>query len=281
MIKILVCTDFSTNSKAGIRFALELSHQIACELIFCYIMELMKPVSWSEEKYKHFIRHYEKKKSGELKFFVKRISKSSGIVLQNEHYLIGTGMEPTDAIMQCAKTSHAHYICMSTNGAGVYKKIIGTTASALITNAKIPVFVVPHGYRHKPISSLFFPIDLEDPGYELRTLNRLIKGLQIPLNLCHYDIHNNRKAAAQKMEKLASSYDSDRLKFEVKSYHLQWSLMEHIRWDLRHLKPSLMVLFTRQNLNWFDRLFLSSKTAELSFDTRTPMLVYKKRVLNK
>ena len=46
MKKILVTTDFSANSKAGVRFAIQLASQIKCELIFYHILETLKSNAW-------------------------------------------------------------------------------------------------------------------------------------------------------------------------------------------------------------------------------------------
>jgi len=46
--------------------------------------------------------------------------------------------------------------------------------------------------------------------------------------------------------------------------------------DIRKSRPSMVAMFTKQNRDWFERLFVSSKTAQLGFDTKTPLLVFKK-----
>lgn len=42
------------------------------------------------------------------------------------------------------------------------------------------------------------------------------------------------------------------------------------------LKPDLLILFTRLGRSWYERLLLSSKSAELSFTSRVSLLIYKK-----
>lgn len=49
MEKLLVTTDFSTNSKAGIRFALQLQSQSNCSLVFYHAISVSKPTSWSDK----------------------------------------------------------------------------------------------------------------------------------------------------------------------------------------------------------------------------------------
>ena len=54
-MKILVTTDFSTNSKAGIRFALQLAAQMPCKLVFYHIVELLTPTSWGKNETAQFV----------------------------------------------------------------------------------------------------------------------------------------------------------------------------------------------------------------------------------
>jgi len=48
--------------------------------------------------------------------------------------------------------------------------------------------------------------------------------------------------------------------------------------SIRKFKPSIVVLFTKQNRDWFERLFLSSKSADISFDTKKPLLIIPKKI---
>ncbi|MBK7667050.1 MAG: universal stress protein [Sphingobacteriaceae bacterium] len=46
-MKIIVTTDFSTSSKSGIRFALQLAAQTKCELTFYNVFEGVENNSWN------------------------------------------------------------------------------------------------------------------------------------------------------------------------------------------------------------------------------------------
>ena len=48
MDKILVTTDFSPNSKAGLRFAIQLATQHKYELTFFHSYYILKPTSWND-----------------------------------------------------------------------------------------------------------------------------------------------------------------------------------------------------------------------------------------
>jgi hypothetical protein len=47
MSKVLVTTDYSSNSKAAIRFAIQFAAQLKCELVFYHIYEGLSDDSWN------------------------------------------------------------------------------------------------------------------------------------------------------------------------------------------------------------------------------------------
>ena len=54
------------------------------------------------------------------------------------------------------------------------------------------------------------------------------------------------------------------------------SLITDIETAVKKIKSSMMIMFTEQNRNWFQKIFLSSKSAEYSFNAKVPLLVYNK-----
>ena len=54
------------------------------------------------------------------------------------------------------------------------------------------------------------------------------------------------------------------------------SLVADIEVVVKNMQPSIMIMFTEQNRNWFDKIFLSSKSAEYSFHAKVPLLVFHK-----
>jgi nucleotide-binding universal stress UspA family protein len=46
---LLVTTDFSSNSKAGIRFAIQLAKQTGCHLVFYHVIDRLTPTMWTKD----------------------------------------------------------------------------------------------------------------------------------------------------------------------------------------------------------------------------------------
>ena len=54
------------------------------------------------------------------------------------------------------------------------------------------------------------------------------------------------------------------------------SLIENLQSQIRKTKPSVVTMFINQQRALFDKIFLSGKAEELSFETKVPLLVFNK-----
>lgn len=275
MEKILVTTDFSTNSKAGIRFAIQLASQTNSELIFYNVILILKPTVWSILKWDNYAASEIDKHQKKLKKFIQAIYKTSNLAEPNYKCVSEVATEIDAQIISYAKRIKANYICMSTKGAGNIEKIFGTNASSLITSSPIPIVIVPHTYRIKPITSIWYASDFENLKPELTAVTKFNQELQSYLNITHYYMVNISEDG-KKTETIIAKNQSEKVLFNFIKRNIEYSLVQQIQKDVKKLKPSLLVLFTKQNRSWFERWFLSSKTAELAFDLKTPMLVFRK-----
>jgi nucleotide-binding universal stress UspA family protein len=276
MEKILVTTDFSTNSKAGIRFAIQLASQTNSELIFYNVIQILKPTVWSVLKWNNYAAEEIESHQKKLKKFIQAIYKTSNLEEPNYKCVSEVATEVDEQIVSFAKKIKANYICMSTKGAGNIQKIFGTNASALITSSPIPVVVVPHTYRIKPITSIWYASDYENLKPELTAVTKFNQELQAHINITHYYMANIFEDE-KKTKTIIAKNQSEKVQFNSIKRNIGYSLVQQIQTDVKKLKPSLLVLFTKQNRSWFERWFLSSKTAELTFDLKTPMLVFRKK----
>jgi nucleotide-binding universal stress UspA family protein len=276
MNKILVTTDFSANSKGGIRFALQLAKQTKCKLVFFNTQDLPKPTRWSEEKYNAYATVELKKTHARLMQFVNGVSLQTGLKAKEAQFVVMEGNEVSRSVIDYAKQIKANYICMSTRGAGVLKKLVGTHASFLLTTSPVPVMVVPKNYRISPIGHILYSSDMDNLSRELKKVISFAKPLKAKVSVYHYDFLLPLKETQMKLEKKAAKYKFSTVKFHFDKLHIEDSLASHLQKDIRKTKPSLVALFTNQNRGWFDKLFLPSKSAAISFDTKTPLLVYKK-----
>lgn len=278
MTKILVTTDFSVNSKKGVLFAMQLAKQTQCELIFYNVVKIFRPTIWDNVYYEEFEIKEITRSQKFLEKFISDLFLKTKITNVTYKCVCEVAMVASNQIIGYAKTSKAHYICVSTVGEGKLNQLFGTTASELITFSPTPVIIVPQNYRIKTINSLFFASDFKNFDAEFKKIEQFTIPLRAILNVYHYDYSSFLEINNNKFSKLIKNHESKNIHFHLRPLDSGTPLLDHLEKDILIAKPSMVVVFTKQNRNWFNRMFLSSLSAELAFDTKTPMLVFKKRM---
>lgn len=278
MNKIVVATDFSANSKKGILFAIQLATQTNCELIFYNVVTIFRPSIWDNVYYGQFEMDELERSQKFIEKFILDILHQNKISKINYKCVCEVGMVASNQIIEYAKTSNAKYICVSTIGEGKLNQLFGTTASELIAFSPTPVLIVPKKYRTKPINSLFFASDFKNFEEEFKKIEKFTNPLEAKLNVYYYDYNSFFELNKNKFSKLIKNHEAKKIKFNFRPLDSGLPLLQHLESDISKAKPSIVVLFTRQNRNWFSRLFLSSLSVELAFDTKTPMLVFRKHI---
>jgi nucleotide-binding universal stress UspA family protein len=276
MKKILVITDFSSNSKAGIRFAIQLANQEFFELIFYNVNVPLAIDAWTQIDYNNARDSENSSLKNQLNQLVKRIYKQTKKNIGKIDCVVENNAEIDASIIAYAKKRNVDFICMSTRGGGIADKFMGTNASSLITTSPIPLIVVPHTYRMKPLKSVLYASDMENIGMELKQVEKFASLFDASIGVYNYDYFMEEDDVKSKFRKIADKYNSAKVTFHFKKLYAEVPLLNQLQDDIRKSKPSIIAMFTKQDRSWFERLFLSSKTAELGFDTKTPMLVFRK-----
>lgn len=276
MKKILVTTDFSNNSKAGIRFAIQMANQALCELIFYTVIELSDRSVPTDQNYIDLSVLDIETHQDQLRKFVLAIYKQAGKKVGKVDWIIDNQSDIDSSIIAYAQKCNADYICMSTRGGGIADKFMGTNASSLITTSPVPLIVVPHTYRMKSLKTILYASDIEKIGTELKSVEKFASPFDATIAVYNYDYFLEEDEVQSKLKMIANKYTSDKISFHFKKLYAEVPLLNQLQDDISKSKPSIIVMFTKQNRNWYERLFLSSKTAALGFDTKTPMLVFRK-----
>jgi len=274
---ILVPTDFSVNSKAGIRFAVQLAKQARISLVFYHCVPYLKPTRWSDARYDAYVKEEKEGARKRMVSFINAIYQNTGARRSRIEYAIEQSSDVQTAIMDYALQIRATAICMGTRGAGRFKKILGTHASGIINTSSIPVFVIPKNYRRSVVKHVLYSSDLNQIGAELNQVRNFAKLLKAKISVYHYDYLADVEEARKKLEKVAERYKHADIKFRFQKFNVDKSLAQHLEKDVQRSKASLAVLFTDQKRGWFDKLFLPSKSAEFVFDSKVPLLIFPKK----
>jgi len=275
--KILVTTDYSVNSKAGIRFAIQLASEHSFSLIFLHVIELLIPTKWNDVKARvrsdEVIRH----EQGKLERFVRNTYKESNAKAGRFECVVRYGAPVSTAIIDYALERKANFICMGTRGAGRIRRIIGTHTSAVIKHSSSPVFAVPRNYKRTPVTHILYASDFADIRNELKQVKLFAMQVRSRISVLHYDYFLQIKEAKAEFEKYSLANETSNVKFYLQKFDWEESLAAHLRSAIRKFKPSVVALFTKHDRNWYQRVFLSSKSADVSYDTKKPILVFPKR----
>jgi nucleotide-binding universal stress UspA family protein len=276
MNTILVTTDMSPNSKAGLRFAIQLASQHKYELTFFHSYYILKPLSWSKE----IADNYEKKHSGkiarELERFVTSVYKAMGLKPRAINCVIKSSVDTDENIMEYARDNKFSFICISTRGAGKLKKMFGTNTSTLIQKSTVPIIAVPYKHRVSKISNVLYATDLLNLDEELSRVVDFAKPLKAKVELLHFHYPAEMTDNEKVMNEAVKRFSKHSIKLHLKRFNLTESLLTNIEAAVKRSKPGIMVMFTEQNRSFFAKLFNSSLSAEYSFHSKVPLLVYNK-----
>ncbi|WP_431209511.1 universal stress protein [Puia sp. P3] len=87
-IRILVPTDLSPASRAGVRYAIQWSLHQPADLVFCYVVNILKPPSWSDNRYNAYAKSMRARYMRELRRFVTLTSNRMGVHPRNASHVL-------------------------------------------------------------------------------------------------------------------------------------------------------------------------------------------------
>lgn len=276
-MKLLVTTDFSANSKGAIRFARTLSKQTGnIEVTFYHAIPIMKPTVWSDVFFKTYKNEEIERLTENLKKFIHAsIGKNKG-QFSDIKFVVENCISTEKDILKYAEKNKFDFICIATRGAGILRKVIGTHTSYIVNNSKVPVMVIPSNYKAKVIKKVTYVSDFENLKKEMIKISKFYKPLALNLEVLHYLSIAFNKNTFEKNKKLFETKEFENISLNIQKNNLELSLVEKITKYVQKSKPELLIMFTNRKKSFFERLFLPSKSAELTYTTKVPVLIYSK-----
>lgn len=277
MKKILVTTDFSTHSKAGMRFAVRMADQMKAELVFFHCFQALIPATIHRERIENSMAEQARRQLQQLERFVAGFLRKTERPPANYRCVVKEELSPESAILEYAQREKFDFICISTRGAGQLQKIIGTNTGDVIRKSPVPVLAVPHTYRARPVRNILYATDLENTDRELAIVTALAKALEVKVDIAHFSVSDYLQRARTALDTAALARKYEHLgRIYLETYDLREGFVAQLDHLIKKVKPSLVVFFTHTNLNWFDKLFSRSRAEMYSFIAKAPMLVYRK-----
>lgn len=276
MKKILVPTDFSTKSKAGLRFAIQMASQSEYELTFFHSYHIMKPVSWSDAAFEAYEKKEVDKLLKNLNQFVESVYKSIGVAFKIKKCVVLSSVLAESSIREYAAKNQFSFICISTRGAGKFKRMFGTNTSNLINHSSVPVIAVPHNYRTSKITSILYASDLVNLENELEKVVDFAKSLKAKVELLHFNSLADVITDSKIIEIAVKEFSKYDVELHLENASLVNTLIANIESAIQKSKSSMLIMFTLQNRSLFKKIFLPSISAEYSFNAKVPLLVFSK-----
>jgi len=277
MKKVIVPTDFSENSKAGLRFALHWSTVEKIELVFVHVLHIPRQLQWTDAYFSMYSEKEKETYKDKLEKFVSDFYRKLNIQQGRCSWIVINGFSPELAIIDyCEQRGDIDFICISTLGAGGLKKLLGTNTGNLITKSKVPVIAIPATYKIKPFKSLMYAADFRNYKKEFKQVVDFARPLNIPVDILHFAWPDEALPDKEIIESGIKKEFRYPAKLHIEKCDATHSLVENLQKQIDVSKPSLAIMFTDQSRTLFQRLFLSSKAEQLSFDLKVPLLVFNK-----
>lgn len=275
---ILWATDFSKESRACLPYVRQLSDKLntgnhalyilpkfadwVYETAFCNDDDLIKTIDRTRQK------SLEK---------IKIISKKENIHFQAD---VVEGVE-SDELIKFAENNNIDIIFVGRRGTSQIKEIqIGSTASRLIRNSGIPVFIVPKTKNDVKLNRILSPIDLGDTSLlELKYSIALAKQLDAKLYVAHVSEFFNYKVPVLKRDQLIEKINEKIAKIaEESQYNVENIIYEigepahKIIEIAKHNHIELIVMATHQRKG-IEKFFLGSISEKVLMYSNIPVLI--------
>ena len=276
-ITILVPTDFSPASRAGIRFAVQWARRQKAKLLLTYVMGIVRMTRWSPQQYEAFAAEQRRLALGRLNYLAADVCRRMQVKRQDISTVVIEGMSADVSLLDfCKSRKDIDLICMGTRGAGKIRKIFGTHTGNLILHSGIPVVAVPAEYRARPIRNILYASDLVSHGSELKLVVGMARDLGASLSVTHIAWRGETQLDTALMGKVWSEQYGYPVAMRYEPADSALSVAGNLNAVIRRRRPSLVVMFTDRERTGFERLFFPSQAEGVSFKTNVPLLVFGK-----
>ncbi|WP_158847013.1 universal stress protein [Algibacter sp. L1A34] len=270
MKNILLLSDFSTNSKNAIHYAMRFFKNQKC--IF-HLMHVHKTGSYTSDDLMHSPKEsiYEsitrepREKLNSIKEDLKETYKNL-----NHQFEIHIDFDVfIDAINQAVKNKKIDFIIIGTNGATSAKEIfLGSNTINVIRKVNCKTLVIPEDYRFTPIKELLLPLDPRDviDGKQFTDLLEFMETYQLNLNVLRVN-PNKENAEIEKQD--VSNLSILKCKYQVvNNVPIDFAVLSYLKTNT----IDFISLFVK-NKGFLEHLFSKGNTKINISKIPKPMLV--------
>jgi len=191
-------------------------------------------------------------------------------------FVVDNSISAEKEIIIYAEKNKIDFICIATQGAGMLRKVMGTHTSYIVNNSKVPVMVIPSHYRAKALKKATYLSDFENLKNEVLKISKLSTEIDLHIEVLHYSSIVLDKKKFEKNKELFNSKEFENIKLNIQKNNLELSLLDRVAEYVQKSKPELLIMFTKREKEFFESIFLPSKSAELTYTTKVPVLIFSK-----
>ncbi len=272
MKSILTPTDFSPNSAVACRYAAMTAEKLGAKLTVYHAYHLKpgNPFTSLDEVAK-LEQNAAADAKKELQDFVAR-EISAKVEIEN---VVRMGLAVED-IIDFAEQFKYELIVMGTRGANSLEtKLLGTNSTAVLSQSRIPVLVVPHRNEVKAFEKILFAADLQPESLSvLPQVVEFARAFNAKLIVLHVSTENEKLDSSQIEERIRNIQGKiDYPNVEYYNFWFEGSVIEGLETYAEAEGADLVAMATHTHRkNLFQRIFYPSMTGKMAALARIPLL---------
>jgi nucleotide-binding universal stress UspA family protein len=276
--RILVPTDFSPTAHNAFQFALGLANRYGAEIHLLHvILPEMAPMDFPAPAASLMQRQTEAAEQAMLAFTeygalqaqkVEMIEKVPQLTTEIE---IGT---PADVIRYVAARRESDLVVMGARGQhSVVDKLLGSVSTGTLNQLSIPVLIIPESAHFTGLRKVVVAVELnEDTPQQVQELGEMLETFAPSYQVVHFNLSSADRQVSEPDLQAVVSRSTQRLPVTC---HVEACEDDHFSEDLNAFieehEGDLLVMYSPHR-NWLERLFHHSRTKEMAWQTKVPLL---------
>jgi len=275
MKTIFIPTDLSSHALVALRYALELSKEAQTQKIIYFhlnpqIISPEIPVLYLDDLNK-INADIKKHLETELSDHIENAGIGDGVLATE--VVVVTEAGSSTSILEYARKHHSDLIVMGTHGkTGFEKFIFGSVTASVLENSKIPVLVIPRNFHYKPIEKIAFSSALTSFTSEIKSILPFCKTLEAKLEVIHINYGLFSEKLIEHAKRVIHEIGHEHVDLQLLPANLEEKLIDMLKKQVAKKKPEWLVMIPKKR-EWYEKLFLSSKSLELAIDYNKPVLI--------
>ena len=273
MLTILFPTDFSETAENAYVYALHLCEYLQAKLLVLHthgitVVSGVVPTHVIDEAQNTSVYSLDYYNSRVPR--MKEIAQENGLQDVSQVFLLEEGML-LQTIQNCIEKEQVDLLLMGTTGnSGFENKIFGSNTMAAINNVTIPVLSVPHLARFTKLENLCFTNVYEETDEKI--LNQLVPiAEKYNIEIKSLYVETSGGHVSQDVKQLWKEKFADQ---KVSFYTVQSEQVADAISDFVEQASIDMIGNVYHNRTFFERIFQTSLTEKLSYQSNIPLLVF-------